>query len=128
MLRLRSKPSCICEVESYVKNLAQRYNIAPDIYPNILISLTEAVNNAVRHGNGSDERKNVHIAIFKRDEYLHFTITDEGPGFDHAKLPDPTQPENIIKCGGRGVYLMRELCDEVNYRNNGSTVELAFKI
>ena len=128
MLRLTSKPSCICEVENYVKKLVDRYKISPDIYPNILISLTEAVNNAVRHGNRSDEAKEVRIGIYKKQDCIRFTITDEGKGFDITNLPDPTAPENIVKCGGRGVFLMRELSDEVYFHNNGSTVELTFRI
>ena len=128
MLKLTSKPSCICEVENYVKTLAEKYQISPDLYPNILISLTEAVNNAIRHGNRSDERKVVQIGILKRKDCLRFTVSDEGNGFDFDKLPDPTAPDNLVKCGGRGVFLMQELSDEVSFRNNGSTVELTFRL
>ena len=72
MLALRSKPDCICEVENYVRKMAEKYKVSPDIYPNILISLTEAVNNAVRHGNRSDETKRVIIAIHKKKQLIKF--------------------------------------------------------
>lgn len=128
MLALRSKPDCICEVEGYVRKMARKYKVSPDIYPNILISLTEAVNNAVRHGNRSDETKRVIIVIQKQRNCLRFTISDEGSGFDIATLPDPTKSDNVIKCGGRGVFLMRELSDQVQFLDNGSTVELKFNL
>jgi serine/threonine-protein kinase RsbW len=128
MLKLTSKPSCICEVEKYVRNLTSKYQISQDLYPNILISLTEAVNNAIRHGNRSDEEKLVQIGYKKKKDCLRFTISDEGKGFDYQKLPDPTAPDNVIKCGGRGVFLMRELSDDVCYQDNGSTVELTFRL
>lgn len=128
MLKLTSKPGCICEVEKYVRKLTSKYQISQELYPNILISLTEAVNNAIRHGNRSDEEKLVQIGYKKKKDCLRFTISDEGAGFDYQKLPDPTAPGNVIKCGGRGVFLMRELSDDVCYQDNGSTVELTFRL
>lgn len=111
-----------------MKELAKQHKISPDLYPNILISLTEAVNNAIRHGNRSNENKVVHIGYKKQADILRFTISDEGNGFDYHKLPDPTSPENVLKCGGRGVFLMRELSDNVIFQGDGSTVELIFHL
>ena len=128
MLKLTSKPARICEVEDYVKALAKRYNIGADLYPNILISLTEAVNNAILHGNSSDETKAVRIELVKKQDLIAFSVTDEGDGFDVNELPDPTAPENLHKCGGRGVFLMRELCDEIQFKQGGSKVVLRFKL
>lgn len=128
ILRLNSNPQCICEVEDYVKSLVEKYRLRPDIYPNILISLTEAVNNAIKHGNANDETKAVEIRMKKVRETLCFIISDEGRGFDFRSLPDPTSPENIANPGGRGVFLMHQLSDRVRFSDNGSTVELEFNI
>jgi serine/threonine-protein kinase RsbW len=98
------------------------------LYPNILISLTEAVNNAVQHGNRNDISKIVCVRSQKLKHTLHCEISDEGRGFDPEKVPDPTSPENIEKPGGRGVFLMRQLSDKVRFKDNGSTVELEFLI
>jgi serine/threonine-protein kinase RsbW len=106
----------------------ERYKISPDIYPNILISLTEAVNNAIHHGNGEDSNKSIIIQLIKGTSKICLNVTDEGEGFDHTKLPDPTAPENLTKCGGRGVFLMHQLSDHVCYKNNGCTVELTFHL
>ena len=62
------------------------------------------------------------------DRYLNFSVTDQGEGFDFNDLPDPTAPENILKIGGRGVFLMRQLADIVVFSNEGSTVEVQFKL
>lgn len=127
-LKLTSHPTCIYEVENYVKSLFEKYGLSPDIYPNILISLTEAVNNAVRHGNKQDSSKNVFVKLRKKEECLRFVISDQGSGFDFKSLPDPTAPENVANPGGRGVFLMQQLSDAIRFSDNGSTVELEFHI
>ena len=128
MLKLPSNPRNIARVETFVENLVDRFQIDPDIYGNILISLTEAVNNAIIHGNSNDESKLVTVRIAKKTNVLAFRITDEGDGFDYDNLPDPTSPENLLKIGGRGVFLMKQLSDEVNFIDNGKTVEISFQI
>ena len=55
-------------------------------------------------------------------------VTDEGEGFDHSAVPDPTAPENLLQVGGRGVFLMQQLSDSVYFHNNGSTVEMHFNL
>jgi serine/threonine-protein kinase RsbW len=128
MLKLTSKPNCIYQVETYVKRLVKKHKLSSDMYPNILISLTEAVNNAILHGNHNDETKEVHILTKKENELLRFIVSDEGKGFDFQNVPDPTSPENLEKVGGRGVFLMCQLSDQVRFYNNGSTVELVFRL
>lgn len=128
MLKLNSNPRNISLVESFVQKVAKVYKVNGQIYGNILISLTEAVNNAIIHGNNSDESKTVKIQLRKASGRLFFRVTDEGSGFDPSNIPDPTRPENLLKCGGRGVFLMKELADSVKYLNNGTTVVMEFKI
>ena len=128
MLKLRSNPENILEVEQFVMDLMSKYEIRSDLHPNILISLTEAVNNAIRHGNEEDESKIVSVDLKKNNGILHFRICDEGKGFDPNQVPDPTCPENIQKVGGRGVFIMQQLCDRMSYKSNGSIVELEFKL
>jgi serine/threonine-protein kinase RsbW len=105
-----------------------RYNLSPDKQCNILISLTEAVTNAIVHGNRRQENKTVEVKTRKERDRIALLVTDQGAGFDYDNLPDPTAPENLCKCGGRGVFLMRQLSDNIRFFNNGSTVEMVFKI
>ncbi len=113
-------------VESFIDNTKDVYDINDDIYGNIMISVTEAVNNAIKHGNKEDPNKKATLSLTFKENSVSFVIEDEGDGFDFTKLEDPTAPENIDKPGGRGIFLMRHLADEVHYTNNGRTVELVF--
>lgn len=128
MLELPSNPQNIEKVQRFVKEIASEFRLSPDLHGDILTSLTEAVNNAIRHGNHCDESKTVQIALCKNRGSLDIRVSDQGHGFDYRQVPDPTAPENICNDGGRGVFLIHQLCDRVRYANNGSTVEMRFKI
>ncbi len=128
MLTISSNPNNILEVESYLKRLDFDFELNTDKYADILISLTEAVNNAIIHGNKSDESKLVHINVREKDSGLAFCVTDEGGGFNPNRVPDPTCAENIECCGGRGVFIMKALSDNISFENNGRTVEMYFKL
>lgn len=127
-LEIQSNPRNISAIEPYVNQVVDTYEIDGELYGNILISLTEAVNNAIIHGNDADESKSVSVQLKKQKKMLSFIITDEGDGFDYSNLPDPTAPENILKLGGRGIFLMQQLADDVAFHNEGSTVEIKFKV
>ena len=103
-------------------------NIKEDHYGNILIALTEAVNNAITHGNKLDPNKKVNLNMETTTEKVEFTIIDEGPGFNYNDIPDPTLPENLEKLSGRGIFLMKSLADEVDFENNGAIIKLKFSL
>lgn len=128
MLRIPSKVNEIKGIESIVGKIVSDFEVCQDKYPNILISLTEAVNNAIIHGNNKDEKKFVNINLKKTTLGLAISVSDEGKGFNPTMIPDPTCPENVDCCGGRGVFLIQQLTDQVHFRNNGSTVEMHFNI
>lgn len=115
-------------IESFIDNAKDKFQLDDDIYGNIMIAVTEAVNNAIKHGNQQDKSKNVALSLSLQDSQIKFIISDEGRGFDFKNLPDPTAPENIEKPGGRGIFLMRHLSDEVNFKEDGKVVELNFYI
>jgi serine/threonine-protein kinase RsbW len=115
-------------VESFIDNAKEKFNLTDDIYGNIMIAVTESVNNAIIHGNQSDKSKSVNLSLQMADNMIKFKITDEGDGFEYTDLPDPTAPENIDKPGGRGIFLMKNLCDELKFEDSGRVVELSFYI
>ena len=127
-MKLPSDPSCICEVEHFVQRLVTRLKIDPNLYPNILISLTEAVNNAMQHGNRFDDRKKIHVSLRQQPHQIRLIISDEGSGFDPVNIPDPTGEDHISEEGGRGVFLMKQLTDEIHFLDQGRTVELMWRI
>lgn len=128
VLRLPSNPRSVTLVEEFVKGICQRYRLKSEKHGDILISLTEAVTNAIVHGNNRDESKEVQVHLSRQPNCIAFKVSDQGCGFDYNSLPDPTAPDNRTKCGGRGVYLMRHLCDQIEFHDNGRTVEMRFKI
>jgi serine/threonine-protein kinase RsbW len=113
-------------IESFIDNAKDKFDLDDDIYGNIMIAVTEAVNNAIKHGNNNNKAKNVHLSLSLEDSLLKFVVKDEGQGFNYDNLPDPTAPENLEKPGGRGIFLMKHLSDEVEFKENGRVVELSF--
>lgn len=128
MLSISSNPNNILEVETYLKALDFDFRFNEDKYADILISLTEAVNNAIIHGNKNDESKHVHISVKEELEGISFLIQDEGCGFNPFKISDPTCQENIEICGGRGVYIMKALADKISFCDDGRSVEMFFHL
>ncbi|MBC5774582.1 ATP-binding protein [Pontibacter sp. KCTC 32443] len=115
-------------IESFIDNSKEEFEFEDDIYGNIMVAVTESVNNAIRHGNKFDKDKSVYLTLMVEQNQLLFEVEDEGPGFDYENLPDPTAPENLENPGGRGIFLMRNLCDEVNFLDAGKKVQLKFNI
>jgi len=113
-------------VESFIDNVKEKFNLDDDIYGNIMISVTESVNNAIHHGNLQDKSKNVSVTLNLNDNQVKFTVQDQGAGFDYHDLPDPTSPDNLNKIGGRGIFLMKNLADEVHFNDQGREVDLIF--
>lgn len=95
---------------------------------NFRVSLIEALSNAMLYGNGQDPAKRVHVAISIQKSCVVATITDEGGGFDPSRIPDPTHPINLEKAGGRGLFLIRSLMDEVRYNAQGNSVTLVLHL
>ena len=128
-LKIASQTENISLVEKLIDDVCKHYKINEDHYGNIWIALTEAVNNAIYHGNKSDPCKMVEVAFRSNaDEVLTFTVKDEGKGFNPDNLPDPTDPEHIAEPTGRGVFLMRNLADKVEFFDEGRTVAMSFNV
>lgn len=127
-LKIASTPENIVMLESFIDQVKEAENVGDDVYGNIIISMTEAVNNAIIHGNECDPNKEVTISCRREGNRVVFSVQDQGAGFDYNNLPDPTDPENLEKLTGRGVFLMNQLSDLLVFSNNGSTVEMQFKI
>ncbi len=126
-MQIVSQPESINLVEKLIDEIKNDYNIHEECYGNMLVAVTEAVNNAIQHGNKYDPDKMVHISYEIESDQVSFVIMDEGSGFDYMNLPDPTDPENLEKPTGRGVFLMKHLADQIIFSENGRVVELYFK-
>lgn len=123
---LESNIDSLNQLDQITDQIMKDYNIDSDKYANILISLTEAVSNAIIHGNGEKSAKEVEISITETDAAICLKVTDQGVGFDYKAIPDPTTPDNVVKQGGRGIFLIRDLSDKIVFLNNGSAIEMFF--
>jgi serine/threonine-protein kinase RsbW len=127
-LELDSTMDSLKEVEKFIDQVCLDYKIKEDFYGNILIAVTEAVNNAIIHGNKQNPQKKFSLSFNSAEDKITFSVSDQGEGFDFTNLPDPTEPENIEKPNGRGIFLMKNLADKVEFEENGRKVNLSFKI
>lgn len=123
-LRLHSERGNIALVEPFLRSIVELDRLGPHRYHDALVALTEAVNNAIIHGNDCDPAKIVTVNVQTTDGDVVFLIGDSGHGFDPASVPDPRDPENILREGGRGVFLIRHLADVVEFypTSDGTTV------
>lgn len=113
-------PTRIESVEDAAVN-AERFardnGFGDDVVSAIDLAVRESVANAVKHGNKFDETKEVEVTFAKVDDGLQITVRDFGAGFSIDEIPDPTNPENLLKVNGRGILFMRSFMDEVEWSN-----------
>lgn len=100
-------------VEEFTVNLCKKAGLTEDQSDNMAIAITELVNNAILHGNKQDPNKKVTIRANYEPKCVKVAVIDEGDGFDPTQLANPTDPQNLWKQNGRGVFLVRNLIDEV---------------
>jgi len=114
-LEIESNPNNLITVEEFVNYFAKDIGIPEERMNGLMLSVTEATTNAIKHANKSDESKLVKINVNVEGRKVIISVKDEGIGFDPQKIPDPTEPENLLKDSGRGVYLMRFYMDDLKY-------------
>ena len=123
VIKIASKIENLRKVEKVIDEISGEFNIGEDLYGNILIAALEATNNAIMHGNKLDEEKDVAIEFNLLDNVLKIKVDDEGKGFDYENIPDPTAPENIENVNGRGIFLIRNLMDGLDFNFTESGTE-----
>ena len=127
-LLIPSKSENMVLVEKLVDDVCDLFDIKEEIYGHILVALTEAVNNALQHGNKANPDKQIEVTFKVKSDTLYFTVKDEGKGFDFNNLADPTDPANIEKPTGRGIFLIKHLADKISFEEKGTKVILEFKL
>ena len=115
------------EIPAFVDSLFKKLEscgINHDIFFDIRLSLEEALINAIRHGNKMDKDKSVFLKVDVDNDRLEIEVKDEGSGFDYENIPSPTQGENLQKVSGRGIFLMKNFMDKVEFSDGGSRVKM----
>ena len=127
-LEITSDPNNLIVVEEFFNQIAVEIKLPEKRFPELMVALTEAITNAIIHANKKDPSKMVYIDFIVEEKMLTIKVKDEGNGFDPKSIPDPTQPENIFRDSGRGVYLMKVYCDEVYHNITPTGTETILKI
>jgi anti-sigma regulatory factor (Ser/Thr protein kinase) len=124
-LVIPATPAGIQTVSEGVMQLLQRKQWSEDDMIKIDLALQEALANGIRHGCKGDPTKSVQCMVaFDEHGELMIVVKDPGAGFDHSAVPNPLEGENMMKPGGRGVFLINQLMDEVAYTDGGREVQM----
>jgi serine/threonine-protein kinase RsbW len=115
-LIIPSDPEKLEEVDNFMERWINGLPFTEDQRYDIAISLSEAVNNAIEHGNSGDAAKDVTVRLRRIQGGIRIEVTDQGGGFNQDAVADPTAPENLLSESGRGLLIIRSLMDEVNVR------------
>ena len=127
-LEIESNPNNLIIVEEFVNYFAVEIGLDEEKINGLLLAVTEATTNAIIHGNKNNSLKLVRIYVDVENSTLTIRIQDEGKGFDPSLVPDPTNPENLLKDSGRGLYLMRVYMDEMNINVTPQGTETVLKL
>lgn len=129
-LEIESTPNNLITVEEFVNYFSVELGLDQEKINGLLLAVTEATTNAIIHGNKNNKLKMVRIYVFVDGSNMTIKIKDEGKGFDPSIVPDPTDPENLLKDSGRGLYLMRVYMDGLTYNQTpeGTETILSLKI
>lgn len=117
-LALPSRIEAIEDAAVFAAEFVSHSGIEPDALFGIDMAVREAVTNAVLHGNRQDEAKIVSLQFKSSATTLEITVRDEGQGFNPESVPDPTDPQNLLKTSGRGILFMRTFMDEVEWSHH----------
>lgn len=88
------------------------------------LACEKALINAVKHGNKSDPQKTVTVRYEIIPEGVTISIIDQGEGFDYESVPDPRTVKNLLRAGGRGLFLIRKLMDKVEFNDSGNQITM----
>lgn len=116
----------LSKVESAIEQLYEDGTLTEVNYGNVIVASTEAALNAINHGAKGDARMKVKFQLEVLEKEMVIVVEDSGKGFDYNNLPDPTDPVNIEKGSGRGIFIMKNLSDSLEFENNGAKVIMKF--
>ncbi len=118
----------LVEVESLIEQIRAERDFGDEVAGNLMMAFHEAVTNAIIHGNKLDPSKVVEIKAWFEDHQLVLQVTDQGEGFNPDSLPDPLDENNLLKSGGRGVFLIRQFSDDVSFNESGNVVTIRYNL
>jgi len=126
-LHLKSDFTEVEKVPGFVERMSRETGFRPDLKDRLLLALSEAVTNAIVHGNKEQAEKSVNVEVRVEDSSVQMEVQDEGEGFDPSAIPDPRAKENLLAEGGRGLFLIETYADSIDYLDRGRLVRMTFR-
>lgn len=117
-LKLPSEIGSVDEAASQAESFVKSCGLGDEFASAIDLAVRESVANAVKHGNKFDPDKEVEVTFERSEIGVEISVRDFGPGFAPDEIPDPTNPENLLKANGRGILFMRSFMDKVEWSNH----------
>jgi serine/threonine-protein kinase RsbW len=125
---LRTDLDSLAEIESLIDQIRAERDFGDEVAGNLMMAFHEAVTNAIIHGNQLDPSKVVDIKAWFEDDQLVLQVTDQGNGFNPDSLPDPLDENNLLKSGGRGVFLIRQFSDYIEFNDKGNILTIRYHL
>lgn len=116
-ISLASRLESVDEAASAADDFARSVGLDDEFIYAVDLAVRESVANAVKHGNKFDESKDVDLTFADSGDLFEVTVRDHGSGFNVEEIPDPTDPENLLKSNGRGILFMNSFMDTVEWSN-----------
>ncbi len=123
-LVLNSEMKNVEKAAYFAEKAAKDMHFSDDDIDDIAIALTEAVSNAMIHGNKSIAEKKVVIEISQKSDQMIMTVIDEGIGFDPNHVENPLLPENLLKESGRGIFILKSLMDNIEFSSGNYNTQI----
>lgn len=111
-------------IEAMLEEIKQKFCISEELFYNLVITVTEAVNNAIIHGNKLDINKNVLVRVDCNNDQLKISVKDQGSGFNLDKISNPLLPENLLKESGRGIFIIKKIANQTEFSFSAEGTEL----
>jgi serine/threonine-protein kinase RsbW len=128
ILIIKSDEREIRKVESFLFEYFRKWNCPMRNFNKVLLCISEAIMNAIHHGNKNDLAKTVAVKILYDNDLIFAEIIDEGKGFNFNCITDPTKDEFIKRESGRGLHIIKSLCECIEFSNNGSCVRIKIEV
>lgn len=127
LLVISSKLNQINEVRFFLDGIFAEFRLDRTLFNRVFLGVSEALSNSIIHGNRFDVNKNVTLRVFFQSDFLVIEVVDEGKGFTFDCINDPTKPVNLMNEKGRGIFLIRQLSDEMAYSDCGRKLLIKYK-
>ncbi len=128
ILIINSEKAELERVEKFLVKIFEENNLPMKSFNKVLLCVCEAILNSIEHGNRNDSRKKVIMELDYFNQFIDIKIQDEGDGFDYAAIENPTLKRNIKKEAGRGIHIIKSLCNKVEFKNRGKCVRFKLDV